>query len=177
MRPKLKVTGGAEIIKKLARFGIDSENEISKQTQLAAESIKLDATERAPVNLGKLKQSINAQREGKTLWSVFANEQYAAYVEFGTGAKVDVPDEFKDIANAYRGKGDGGNFKQFVESLKDWCRKKGIPESAAYLIAVSILKNGMSAQPFLYPAWKEGIKQYEKDLKDLLQYLTDKYNK
>lgn len=177
MRPKLKITGDKELLKKIRAFGVEAENEIAKQTEISAESIKLDATERAPVNLGKLKQSINAQREGKTLWSIFANEKYAAYVEFGTGAKVDVPDEFKDIANAYRGKGDGGTFKQFVESLKDWCRKKGIPESAAYLIAVSILKNGMSAQPFLYPAWKSGIKQYEKDLKDLLEYLTDKHNK
>ena len=45
-----------------------------------------------------------------------------------------------------------GNFEDGLESIKDWCRKKGIDVKLAYVIFVNILNKGIEPQPFLYPA-------------------------
>ena len=45
----------------------------------------------APVDNGALKQSISAQRSGKSI-NVVAAAHYAPYVEFGTGGRVDLTD-------------------------------------------------------------------------------------
>ena len=37
---------------------------------------------------------------------------------------------------------------------------------------MSILKKGIKPQPFMYPAFVKGRKQYIKDLKDLLEDIT-----
>lgn len=144
MKPKLKITGDKELLKKIRAFGEEAETRIEGITQIAAQEIALKAIQNVPVNYGKIKQSISSQKESKLLYTVNVNElPIGAYVEFGTGAKVQVPDEWKDLAWQFYVNGQG------------------------YL----------PPTPFLYPAWKAGGKQYEKDLKDLLERLTDKYNK
>ncbi len=41
---------------------------------------------------------------------------------------------------------------------------------------MSILRKGQEPQPYLYPAFVKGRKQYLKDLKELLKRLTKKYD-
>ena len=160
MKPKLKITGQKELLKKLAAFGEEAERKISLATFGTAGQIADDATQSAPANNGDLRQSINLNPNtpGKLFYEVAVNVPYAAYVEFGTGAKVDVPAEMQEIANQYKG-GQGGKFSDMIEALKDWCRKKGIPEEAVYPIAVKILKYGLEPQPFLYPAYRKARKR------------------
>ena len=82
----------------------------------------------------------------------------------------------QEIANQYKG-GQGGKFSDMIEALKDWCRRKGIPEEAVYPIAMKILKYGLEPQPYLYPAWRSGSATYERDLEKLLTDLTNKFNR
>ena len=63
----------------------------------------------APVDNGALKQSISAQRSGKSI-NVVAAAHYAPYVEFGTGGRVDLTDMTKlgippSYAAQFKGKG------------------------------------------------------------------------
>jgi len=63
----------------------------------------------APVDKGSLKQSISAQRSGKSI-NVVAAANYAPYVEFGTGGSVDLTDMIElgippSYAAQFKGKG------------------------------------------------------------------------
>ena len=144
MAINVKVEGAQDLIKKLKKYGTDAENKVESITKNIAEEIATDAADNAPANYGKLRQSINANKEYKMLYNVNVNAvPIGAYVEFGTGAKVDVPDEWKDLAWQFYVNGQG------------------------YL----------PPTPYLYPAFRKGRDQYEKDLQDLLDKLSSSFNK
>ena len=61
------------------------------------------------IDKGSLKQSIGLQKSGKSI-TVFANANYAPYVEFGTGGSVDLNDMLElgissSYAAQFKGKG------------------------------------------------------------------------
>lgn len=93
------------VIAELRKNGKEAEQLIDGITEQSARKIEKDAKQFAPANFGKLGQSINAFKEGKSNWIIRANAPYAAYVEFGTGGLVNVPTELKDIAITWKGKG------------------------------------------------------------------------
>lgn len=101
-----KVTGFKELRDKLTRMGPEMERFVADETEAAGRMIEADAKRNAPVDLGKLRQSINYQK-GDTPYSanVFVNVPYAAYQEFGTGGFVSVPEELRELAEYYKGKG------------------------------------------------------------------------
>lgn len=93
------------VIAELRKYGKEAEQLIDGITEQSARKIEKDAKQYAPANFGKLGQSINAFKEGKSNWIIQANAPYSAYVEFGTGGLVNVPTELKDIAITWKGKG------------------------------------------------------------------------
>lgn len=169
-----KVEGLDKVLKQLKQFGVEADKQIGGTTSDIAKEIVSSAKTLAPKNLGKLSQGIYDKKVDDLNYEIVAGESYSAYVEFGTGKKVSVPQELSSLASKF--KGNGGGFAEGLQSIRDWCKSKGIEESAAYPIFMSILRNGTSPQPFLYPAWKKGQKQYVKDLQQLLKGLTAKYN-
>lgn len=140
----------------------DKESALTKgiDAEMAASVSKINTEQKTlvPVNFGLLRSSLKFDRNTAldyTIASQGAGSEYAPFQEFGTGSKVMIPSGLEGEAAKYKG-GKGGTFKDFVESMKDWCRKKGIPESAAYPMAVKIIKNGLRPQPFFFaPAFKE----------------------
>lgn len=102
---------------------------------------------------------------------------YGAYIEFGTrgfaAAYVSsLPADWQAFAAQFKG-GGGGSFAEFVMRLTEWVHRKQITgtysiktrkrtgnkvtqanedKSAAYRIALSILRKGIKARPFLFPA-------------------------
>lgn len=138
----MKVSGLDKTLRKLAKFGEEADRKVIAVTMITAQEIATDAAQRAPVDMGKLRQSVNASQETPYRWWVSVNVKYAPYIEFGTGTNVEVPQEWKELAWSYYVNG----------------------------------KGFMHPKPFLYPAYRKGIKQYERDLKDLLESLTRKFN-
>lgn len=167
------VKGINETIRELRKFGKDFEKQIDAVTEDTANAVAGNAKKLAPKNFGKLAQSIATQKVKTSLHKVTVNELYGAYMEFGTGTKVKVPDEFRDIASSFKGK-KTGTYKDGLESIKIWCRSKGIDEKFAYVIFAKILGAGVNPQPFLYPAFVKGKKEYLNDLKTLLSKLNKK---
>lgn len=163
----LRVKGASEVIKELRKYGKDIEKEIDAETEAIAFQIEADAKQRSPKNFGKLAQSISKSKVSESNYKVTVNEDYGGYMEFGTGVKVNVPMEFKDLAASFKNN-KKGTFNQALESIKLWCRAKGIDEKAAYPILAKILGAGVNPQPFLYPAWVKGKKDYLKNLNKLL---------
>lgn len=169
----MEIKGIGSVVKELRALGGNIEKMIDAETKAAAFSIEKDAKIYAPKNFGKLAQSISHAKIKESNYKITVNENYGAYMEFGTGAKVQVPDEFKDIANSFRNQ-KGGTFKEGLEAIKAWCRAKGIDEKAAYPIFAKILGAGVNPRPFLYPAWIKGKKEYVDNLKKVLSKVTRK---
>ena len=143
--------------------------------EINASVIKIEnqAKRLAPVNFGQLRGSIAHSKDSELTYSVAANASYSAYVEFGTGPQVNVPADFKSYAQQFKGKS-GGKFKDMVEALTLWVKRKGIgngknDKGLAYVIALSILRKGMRPQPFLVPA-------YEMEKPKLIQRLNKLLN-
>ncbi len=133
------------MLKNLQKFGAAAAVEIDKITEEIVINIVADAKINAPKNLGKLGEgkSIEKVKIKESNYKAVVNKEYAAYVEFGTGTKVQVPTELYEMASKFKGAG--------------------------------IKEVNIRAQPYLYPAFVKGRKEYKKDLKDLLKVLTKKY--
>jgi len=166
----MQIKGVDEVVAQLVQYGKEAEQMVAAVTEASARDIEVDAIANAPKAFGALKGSILAVEQSTTVWEVGAGgliAPYAAFVEFGTGAKVNVPAELQNEAAKFKD-GDNGTFKEGIESIKIWCRLKGIPEAAAYPILLKLLKLGMKPQPFLYPALVKGRAEYIKTLEKLL---------
>lgn len=70
-----------------------------------ATTIESKAKSRVVVDSGKLKQSIYSTPPKNGICEVGATEDYAPYIEFGTGGNVEVPNSFNDLAIQFKGKG------------------------------------------------------------------------
>lgn len=174
---KSQLTGLNKVVSQLNDFGKEGERMAKNIVQTTADRVVTQAKQLAPKNLSKLAQSIGKEQEMQGFVAkIFVGVSYAIYVEVGTGTYVQVPAELQSIALQYKGKGTG-SFEQFLKAIRDWCRNKGIPEQAAYPIAMSILRKGIRPQPFLYPAYVEGRKRLLIDMKKGLNVLVNKYNK
>ena len=144
-----------------------TESEVDKLLEINGRKIQLKARQRVGKDLGGLGQSIHVDFP-KHKAEISANVFYAFYREFGTGSKVIVPSGYESLAAEGKKLGKRGNWKQFIESIKDWCKRKGIDEKYAYPIALKIYRVGSEPKPFLIPSYEEGKVQFVKDLKKYL---------
>lgn len=104
----MKVKGINTVIANIRKYGKEAEKDIEGVTELVARNIEKNAKQLAPANFGKLGQSIQAVKETPLNWRIEAGgvlAPYAPFVEFGTGGLVDVPNELKEQAIKFKGKG------------------------------------------------------------------------
>lgn len=84
----------------------ENDAEVNKLLVSTALTIERRAKMFAPVDMGLLRSSIrtNFKKDAKEV-TVYVNRKYAPYPEFGTGNKVVIPDDVKDYAMTFKGKG------------------------------------------------------------------------
>jgi len=171
---KINISG---LLKQLNQFGEDGARLAVAITDSTARKISEDAKLRAPVDLGALRQGIGYDKPTVKVNTayVFSNEPYSAFVEFGTGARVEVPAGFEQLAAEFKGK-KSGTMDDFVYAIRGWCEAHGIDTKLAYVIAISILKKGLKPQPFLIPAYIIGSNKYPETLRAGIEKLTKQYN-
>ena len=141
--PKINI---GKLLSQIDSFGDDSKRLAVAVTNMTADSIVTNAKQKAPVDLGQLRQSIgNTKATIQTNRSlIFANTPYAAYVEFGTGCKVSIPKGFEQLAAQFRGKG--------------------------------IRQVNLRPQPYLIPSYLLGLNEYGEKLQKVLEKEAKKYN-
>jgi len=103
---------------------------------------------------GTLLRSISYKKEGDLSYTVSANTFYAPFIEFGTKSKFNPYPGTEEFASQYRGATQSGSLK-LIDAIKAWVKRKGIAsgkeaDRAAFLIARSIYKNGISPKPFFF---------------------------
>jgi HK97 gp10 family phage protein len=104
----MQVKGINTVIADIRKYGKEAEKDIAGVTEQVARNIEKDAKSNVVANFGKLGQSIQAKKISELNWSIEAGgvlAPYAPFVEFGTGGLVQVPDELKEIAIKFKGKG------------------------------------------------------------------------
>lgn len=101
----MAIKGLKQVLKNLDKFGKEAKKEIDIVTFATAKDIELDAKNLAPVDLGKLRQNILVEKVEESDYKVVSLMKYSAFVEFGTGKNVSVPDELRELAVLFKGKG------------------------------------------------------------------------
>jgi len=174
----LDIKGINETLAKFNKLESNVKSGIKNEVSASILNIYSDAKKLAPVNLGTLRKSMFKEEVSKSenefMFTVGAKASYAPYVEFGTGGKVSIPSGYADYAMQFKNN-KGGKFIDMVKALAEWVAKKGITGtysiktqrrtggkssqnkqnmSAAYAIAISILRKGLRPQPFLIPAFE-----------------------
>lgn len=180
------------LLSRLSNSSINGARMASAIIQSTGDQIVADAKASAPADLGQIRQGIGKQNvtdDGLQI-SVFANAPHSAYMEFGTGPQVDVPEDMADIAAQFQG-ANTGTWADFILALTDWVKRHGInpigtyqisthtrisrgsktdvDQQTAYMIARSILKKGLAPHPFLYPAWIKYTTELPAKLQTALQ--------
>lgn len=174
---KLKVEGLDTLISKFENLAKNVQSEIQGELNAWADDTSLDAKTLASKQTGDtgyLSNSIHPVY-GNGGASVVASAQYAPYVEFGTRKYAasyvsSLPADWEQLAAQFKGSSASGrDFYQFVKSLKEWAKRTGkLDEKYAYVAAKKILREGLKARPFMYPAVLKNLPQLEKNIKDIL---------
>ena len=140
------IKGLDKLLKDLQALGPDGVSVIEETTELIARDIEVDAKQLAPKDTGKLAQGIKALKVDKLNWKVYAN---------ATGLAP---------YSAYMEFGTGGLVDVPAE----------LAEMAIKFKGKGIKKIDLRPQPFLYPAFVKGRKNYVKELETELKALTKK---
>ena len=106
----MEIKGLNTVLSNLRKYGKEAEKDIEGVTELTARNIEKYSKQYANsfTDTGKLAQSIQAVKKDKLTWSIEAGgviAPYAPFVEFGTGGLVEVPNELKEQAIKFKGKG------------------------------------------------------------------------
>lgn len=173
----LKIDGLDAVVKRFDQLSRNTQAEIQSELNGWADDTATDAkmiVSKQSGDTGYLMNSIHPIY-GNGGASVVVSSEYAAYVEFGTRKYAasyvgSLPADWSALANQFKGKSaTGGDFKQFVKNLKEWARRTGkLDEKYAYMAAKKILREGLKARPFLYPAVLKNLPQLEKNIKAIL---------
>ena len=168
--------GGDALMAKFKKMGDDAEKEFQDVVEATAYHIHSKSVERlnamTNTGTGHLKQSMYVET-GNGYAEVGNRAEYAGFVEFGTGSHVSVPPEFAGIASKVRSR-PRAKFPEALQKIKDWCKRLGIDTKAAYPILMSILRKGLMARPFFYPAYRLGVQYMRKESKEALKRLVSK---
>ena len=109
MNIKINQSDLSKLNKKLDKLRAFESQKVSNELGKTGLEIVRLAKRAAPVDKGTLRQSISAQKSGKTI-NIVANANNSPYVEFGTGGRVDLDDMLRlgipaTYAAQFKGKG------------------------------------------------------------------------
>lgn len=162
---------------------------LSAEIQAGAADFVSGARRDVPIDQGALKGSISYYMDGEFDAVIVAQKFYAPFMEFGTKGKYQPIPGTEALAAAFKGY-KGGDFMDLLRMIVRWVARKGISGrfsvktrkrvgnkidrlaedySAAWPIAMSILKNGVKPHPFFFKqqetVWPEMIRRIETKLK------------
>lgn len=100
------MTGLAELNREIERMARDIPKQIDIELKKFADSVLADAISRVPVNKGLLKASAFVQKiDGG--YTIGFSAAHAPFLEFGTGALVEVPSGYEKFAMEFFVSGNG----------------------------------------------------------------------
>jgi len=154
---KVNVIGLDALKGRIATASKEVKTEVDAELQAAAiEFVGLAKRDLASQggDRGFLIKSIVSEKDGDLSYKVVAGEFYAPFIEFGTKSKFNPYPGTEEFASQYKGTKGTGALK-LIDAIRGWVTRKGIAKGkeadrAAFLIARSIYKNGISPKPFFF---------------------------
>lgn len=166
-----KVTGGDQFRRDLKRLEKETEGGVIRALEVAALEMLNAADPLIPVDQGQVRQQTGFRVDKTALKAfLYSNAPHAPFVEFGTGSKVKVPPELAELASQYKGQ-KSGSFEDLLRSIQAWCSRKGIDIKAAYPIALSIAKYGISGHGFMYTGLQKGKSVFTRQIAKLVKQI------
>jgi len=182
----IKFKGLVEAEKLFGGMAKTLENAIDKSLDKSADVIVTRAKQKAPVDMGLLRNSISANKTYLSK-SIVVNAFYAPFIEFGTGRYAaqyvsSLPADWAGYAATFRNQKGNQGLDQFLDRMVEWVMRKGIHGTTAsgrskkgkkaeedayniaYVIVISILRNGIHPHPFLFPAFMEQRPKIEEQI-------------
>jgi HK97 gp10 family phage protein len=101
----LELKGLQQTLNKLQKVDNQISKEVDAELLASALNIESKASKMAPVDTGRLRNSITYRDAGKLRYEIVAQTRYAPYVEFGTGKLVQIPAGLETYAAQFKGKG------------------------------------------------------------------------
>lgn len=166
----IKASGLTELKNRIKAIPQKMKKEIGAELSDSVNRMRMKAIQAAPADQGIIRSGIQVSKISELNYGLFSNAKYSGYLEFGTKTKFRAIPGFEKEAAALKGKG-GGTFAEMLDSLTQWVKRKGISgtysvktkrrlgskekkasedRQLAYVIALSILKNGIKPQPFFF---------------------------
>lgn len=170
---KVSLIGFDQYLRRIQQAKKDVQAEVSSEIKAAGMMFR-DGAKRDLVSLGGdtggLANSITLKEIDAFNVDVTEEKFYAPFIEFGTKGKYFPIPGTEEIAAQFKGY-KRGDFRQMVEAIKAWVKRKGIvaiysvktqrrtkfnkaeaarTEQAAWLIALSILKKGINPKPHFF---------------------------
>lgn len=187
----VSIEGLPQLLAKFDALGGEAPRIANASLNAVALNIAASAKLQAPAAFGKIRQGIITEQTGELQYAVISTAPESPFQEFGTGGKVSVPDQLSDVASSFQG-ARGGGMQAFIQSLIDWIKLRGLTntysikthrvskrgtadenEQLAWAIAKKILRDGLTPQPFLWPAFMQEspklIPMLEKAFQELLR--------
>lgn len=161
--------GEPELISKFGALDLAARQVARRITNKYALDCSNLIKENAPVDRGRLRSAVQVKHyiaagltEGITSDIIVAVD-YAAFMEFGTGPRGRQMNLFGGPLPEGYVHGSGKEFpsKALVDAITAWVKRKGITprtgsvESLGYAIARKIAREGLSARPFVWPAYMQ----------------------
>lgn len=177
----IKITGYSKLIRKLNRLGDNVKREIGWEFQEAANEVRTLAIKKAPADESGIRNSISVKEvPGKVNkeFEVVVGRFYAPFVEFGTKSKYKAPAELGSWPAQFRNQKIAGNP---IEALRGWVHRKKLAtgrnieaqeKSIAFLIWRKIKREGVKAQPYLFPSFFEVRRKLIARLENILKQET-----
>ncbi len=154
---KVNVIGLDALKGRIATASKEVKTEVDAELQAAAiEFVGLAKRDLASQggDRGTLLRSITQSKVGDMVYEVSANTFYAPFIEFGTKTKFNPYPGTEEYASQFKGAKGSGTLK-LIDAIKGWVKRKGIAKGkeadrAAFLIARSIFRKGISPKPFFF---------------------------
>jgi hypothetical protein len=186
---EVKIQGLDKLTKFLESRGKVYKDEVKEEFKSAAREIKGDMQRDAPVDVGRLKNSVSIVPRNDLAVEIVAPVGYAPYMEWGTKSKTKVPSELQSYASQFRGP-TGISETDPLIALTAWVHRKGIANSStvkgknkakrertvAWLIFRKIRKFGVKPHPFFFytPGGQSRMEKAKKLIIDKLKNIANK---
>lgn len=182
-----KVEGLDKLKKVFGKLPPDLQKNIKSALVINAGLIRDAAKRDAPKDENRLGQSITVVQGRSVNVDIVAQNEYAAYVEFGTKSSAVIPAGLESVASQFRGPGRKGDP---LKALQGWVKRKGLAatfsvntrkrtrrtkneaqleKQLTYIIWRKIKKFGINPQPYFFKQLPKQEAQIKRDVSDAIE--------
>lgn len=165
----ITLVGVEDLIKDLQKYDQRIQTEVAHEIEASARKITRDAKRNAPKLDGNLARLISYKTINKLTQELISGAEYSAFPEFGTKGNFRLSNpELEPIARQFKGVKLAKGKMGFRQAIYEWAKRKGIPKEAWWPIFISILRHGIRAQPYFFPAYYAEIPLLRRRLENIL---------